>query len=86
MALGTTRIDFHALLRINALSNSVTLAHPKDCYDRCLFTDASYDSYSIIIAQVLPEELSKELCDQIHENLAFFSRSFCGSAARLAIP
>ena len=71
---------------LNALANSVTLAHPKDGYDRCLFTDASCDSYSIIITQVLPEELSKQLCDQIHEPLAFFSRSFRGPAARWAIP
>ena len=57
--------SFHTTL--NALANSVALSHPKDCYDRCLFTDASCYSYSIIITKFLHKELSKQLCDQIRE-------------------
>ena len=77
-------VAFRATLK--ALGNSVTLAHPTDGYDRCLFTDASGESYSIIITQVHPDELSKPIESQNHEPLAFFSRSFRGSSARWAIP
>ena len=64
----------------------MTLAHPKDGWERCLFTEASCDTYSIIVTQVIADELSLPLSDQNHEPLAFFSRSFRGPASRWAIP
>ena len=72
--------------KIHAISTSVSLHHTKPDYDRCLFTDASLESYSIVITQVHPEEFSKPLPEQNHLPLAFFSRSFRGSSARWAIP
>ena len=71
---------------LSAISNAATLAHPKQDLERCVFTDASMDSYSIIITQCALLELQKPLYEQKHDPLAFFSRSFRGASARWAIP
>ena len=54
----------------------MTVAHPKDGYDVCLFTDASDFHWSVIVAQMPKEDLDLDVLVQRHETLAFLSKTF----------
>nr|CCA26789.1 AlNc14C414G11479 [Albugo laibachii Nc14] len=61
------------------LSAMVPMAHPKDTWDMCLYTDASQDHWGAIITQVEPGALSKPRAEQNHFPLASVSELFKGS-------
>jgi hypothetical protein len=51
-------------------AHAVTLAHPKQDYYLCLFTDVSDSHWGKISARVLKKQLKVSMHDQGHEPLA----------------
>ena len=62
---------FERMKHISA--HSVTIAHPKDGYEACLFTDASDFHWGIIVTQMPREDLDFDVLVQRHEPLPFLS-------------
>lgn len=69
----------------NHLAHAVSLAHPKDNRDLCLFTDASDAHWAAVLTQVEKTQFSLAVVEQDHEPLAFLSGFFKGHAARWSI-
>jgi len=68
-----------AFSRVKELvAHAVTLAHPLQDYELCLFTDASHFHWRGILTQVPKKHLNVTVHDQKHEPLAFLSGSFNG--------
>nr|CCA17015.1 PREDICTED: similar to OSJNBa0011F23.1 putative [Albugo laibachii Nc14] len=67
-----------------ALYAMVPMAHPKDDWDVCVYTDASKDHRGAIVTQVEPGKFNKTFVEQDHYPLAFISGSFKGTSARWA--
>jgi len=83
---GWDQVHEEALGRVKkALQHMVALAHPKEDWDVCVFTDASQDHWGAVVTQVCPGELSKPREDQEHEPLAFLSGSFKDASSRWPI-
>jgi hypothetical protein len=67
-----------------ALTDAVRLAHPREDFIICLFTDASKQHWASMLTQVpLPDFLNPNLyvAEWRHEPFAFLSGSFNGSTA-----
>jgi len=62
---------FERMKHISA--HSVTIAHPKDGYEACLFTDASDFHWGVIVTQMPREDLDFDVLVQRHEPLPFLS-------------
>jgi len=58
------------------IAHSVTVAHPKDGYEVCLFTDASDFLWGVIVTQMPKEDFDLDVLVQRHEPLAFLSGTF----------
>ena len=58
------------------IAHSVTVAHPKDGYEVCLFTDASDFHWGVIVTQMPKEDLDLDVLVQRHEPLAFSQWNF----------
>jgi len=58
------------------LADTVTLGHPNQHYEMCLFTDASDFHWGIILTRVPQKQLKVSVHDQKHEPLACLSGSF----------
>ena len=66
-----------AFSRVNeVLADAVTLPHPKQDYELCLFIHASDPHWGIILTQVSKKQLKVSVHDHEHEPLPFFSGSF----------
>jgi len=75
-----------AFSRVNELvSHTVTLAHPKQEYEMCQFTDTSDFHWGIILTQVPKKDLKVSVHDQEHEPSAFLSGSFNAPQRRWSI-
>ena len=72
-----------------ALTDAVRLAHPREDYVLCLFTDASTNHWASMLTQIpMSDFLDQHLPvdEWRHEPLAFLSGSFNGSSTNWAIP
>ena len=58
------------------IAYSVRVAHEKDGYEVCLFTDASDFHWGVIVTQMPKEDLDLDVLVQRHEPLAFLSGTF----------
>jgi hypothetical protein len=58
------------------ITHSVTVAHPKDGYEVCLFTDASDFHWGVIVTQMPKGDLDLDVLVQRHDPLAFLSGTF----------
>ena len=58
------------------LTHSVTVAHPKDGYEVCLFTDALDFHWGVIVTQMQKKDLELDVLVQRHEPLAFLKGTF----------
>jgi len=65
---------FERMKHIIALS--VTVTHPKDGYEVCIFTNASDFHWGVIVTQMPKEDLDLDVLVQRHEPLAFLSGTF----------
>jgi len=69
--------------RLNELvAHAVTLAHPKEDYEMCLFIGANEFHWGIILTQVPKKHLKVSVHDHEHEPLAFSSGSFNATQRR----
>ena len=59
-----------------SLQSAVQLAHPKQGYSTCIFTDASERFWSAVVTQTEPAQLSLPSVEQQHEPIAFLSGKF----------
>lgn len=75
---------FHRLNK--AVTEAVTLAHPKPHAEFFLFTDASQDGWGSVLFQVESYDEKKEISEQKCEPLYFLSGSFSGASHRWSIP
>lgn len=62
------------------LQNLVTLAHPDDTKEICVFADASNDFWGALITQISSEHMERLIENQHHEPLLFLSGKFTGAA------
>jgi len=67
------------------LAQSLKLAHPKQGYVTCLFSDASDTHWSSVLTQVPEQEMDRCVEDQNHEPLSFLSGAFSGASANWSI-
>jgi transposase InsO family protein len=65
--------------------NQVQRAHPKPEWEFCLFLDASDKAWSLMLTQIPPDDIEKDVHEQAHEPLAFMSGIFKGSEINWAI-
>ena len=85
-SLWTDEIQSAFLSIVEALKQSVELAHPNPDLETCIFTDSSGGFCSIIVTQVSSSDLLKPITEQLHQPLAFYSRAFQGAMSRWSIP
>ncbi|OWZ03858.1 LOW QUALITY PROTEIN: hypothetical protein PHMEG_00024341 [Phytophthora megakarya] len=58
------------------LLKMVTLAHPKEEWEVCLFADASQTHFGVVVTQIPPADAGLPVHEQHHQSLAFLSGSF----------
>ncbi len=68
------------------LAAATKLAHPKQDYTMCLFTDASDTHWAAILTQIPDKEKRRPVHEQSHEPLCFLSGAFKGFAANWSVP
>ena len=69
----------------DSISSSVKLSIPREDAEVCVFTDASKDSWSIMLTQIPTDQVSRLTQEQDHQPLAFLSGEFKGPQQRWAI-
>ena len=60
----------------DSLRNAVTLSHPDNAKETCVFTDASDTHWAAVVTQCDSKDLDKEIGNQRHNPLAFLSSEF----------
>ena len=68
------------------LARSTELAHSKQNFSLCLFTDASDTHWAAVLTQVPEEDIKKDVHQQNHEPLSFLSGAFSGSSRSWSVP
>ena len=68
------------------LAATVKLAHVKENYHICLFTDASESHWAAILTQVPSDQRKKDIEEQEHEPLYFLSGSFKNASSNWSVP
>ena len=68
------------------LAAAVKLAHVKENYLICLFTDASESHWAAILTQVPSDQRKRDIEEQEHEPLCFLSGSFRNASSNWSVP